>query len=96
MRTALVALLLAGCQTVPAPQVVVGTVKPIEIRVPVVQPCIEPSKIEALPATSMPPRTADIEALANGAAADLLRYRELARKQNEMLLGCSKLTGDSK
>lgn len=86
------ALLLTACQTAPPATVVVGSVKPVEIRVPVVQPCLEPGSVEALPGSAMPPRTADVEALAAGAYADLLRYRELAERQRALLAACASVT----
>lgn len=81
-------LLLASCQTAP-PQVVIGSAKPVEIRVPVVQPCLAQTDIESMPATAMPPRTENVEALAAGAYADATRYRELARRQQEQLKACA-------
>lgn len=90
MRAAILALLLAGCATAPAPSVVVRSAEPIRIEVPVVRPCIDPSQIEAIPPSSMPRRDAGVAELAAGAAADVIKYRELARKQAEMLKACAK------
>lgn len=81
--------LLTACATAPTPSVVVGKAEPIRIEVPVVVPCIDPAQIEPLPASSMPPRTAGVAELAAGAAADVIKYRELARKQAEMLKACA-------
>jgi hypothetical protein len=88
----LFAVLLTGCQTAPLkPTVVTGAVDEIKVNTVVVQPCVDPSKIQAVPPSAMPPRTADVDALADGAYADAIRYREIARKQNEQLIACSKL-----
>ena len=81
--------LLAGCATAPAPSVVVGRAEPVRIEVPVVVPCVDPAQIEPLPPSSMPPRTAGVAELAAGAAADVIKYRELARKQADMLRACA-------
>jgi hypothetical protein len=61
----------------------------IPIKVPVLVPCIEPSAIPTIPATAMPPKTAGIEAMANGAAVDALTYRNLAQQQNDLLRSCA-------
>lgn len=80
-------LLLAGCQTVPPAQIV-SSAPVTEAKTAVIAPCVE--DVDPLPQTAIPPRTAGTDALAAGAAADLVRYRELARKQREILLGCAK------
>jgi hypothetical protein len=83
-------IVLAGCQTTPAPPLI-NSAPVVEAKVPVVASCVDEASIDPLPPTAMPPRTAGTDALAAGAAADLLRYRELARRQREILLACSKV-----
>lgn len=84
-------LILAGCATLPQPSVVLGTAKPLPpVQVPVAVPCITDAQRPEVPPSSMPPRTAGVAELAAGAAADALKYRELARLQNEMLKACAK------
>jgi hypothetical protein len=83
------ALCLTGCATAPAPSVVVGKAEPIRIEVPVSGPCIDQSQIEPVPPSSMPPRTAGVAELAAGAAADVMKYRELAHRQAAMLKACA-------
>ena len=94
LKTILVLTLgaLAGCESLQTRAPLLTEVRTVEVKVPVVQPCIDGSTIEALPPSSMPPRGSGVDQLANGAAVDLLRLSELARKQREMLLACSKLT----
>jgi PBP1b-binding outer membrane lipoprotein LpoB len=91
MRALAVCLLLAGCVTAPAPSVVVGKAEPVRIEVPVVVPCIDQAQIDPVPPSSMPPRTAGVAELAAGAAADVMKYRELAQKQQMMLRACAQL-----
>jgi hypothetical protein len=85
----LAALVLPGCATAPPQSLVVGKAEPVRVEVPVLVPCIDPAQIEPLPPSAMPPRTAGVAELASGAAADAVRYRELARKQAEMLKACA-------
>lgn len=80
---------LGACATAPAPSVVVGRAEPVRIEVPVSVPCIDPAQIEPIPQSSMPSRSAGVAELAAGAAADVIKYRELARKQAEMLKACA-------
>jgi hypothetical protein len=89
MRALVACLLLAGCATAPAPSVVVGKAEPVRVEVPVIVPCIDPKQIEPVPNSSMPPRTAGVAELAAGAAADVIKYRELAHKQAAMLKACA-------
>lgn len=87
---ALFALVLAGCATAPAPSVVMGHVDPVPaVSVPVIVRCVDPAQIPVVPPSSMPARTAGIAELANGAAADAIKYRDLAARQNEMLKACA-------
>jgi hypothetical protein len=86
----LVVWALAGCQTQPQRELQ-PSAPAVEVKVPVPVPCVDAESVDQLPATAMPPRTAGTDALAAGAAADLLRYRELARRQREILLACSKV-----
>ena len=83
-------LMLAGCATAPAPSVVVGKAEAVRVEVPVSVPCIDPTQIEPIPPSSMPSRSAGVAELAAGAAADVIKYRELARKQADMLKACAK------
>lgn len=76
---------LAGCATAPKPQPLATA------NIAVVAACVDEGSIDPLPDTAMPARTAGPDALAAGAAADLLRYRELARRQQEMLRACAKV-----
>lgn len=89
MRALAICFLLAGCATAPAPSVVVGKADAIRVDVPVSVPCIDPAQIEPIPPSSMPSRSAGVAELAAGAAADVIKYRELARKQADMLKACA-------
>lgn len=82
---------LAGCQTV-EPRTVIGSAPSTVVTVPVIRPCLEPGQVEPLPTAVMPPRTSDIETLAAGAEADARTFRELAKRQHELLRACAGAT----
>ena len=80
-------IFLTACATTKPP---LATVEVREVRVPVVVACVDEKDVPQLPVTAMPHRDAGIEALANGAAADLIRLQALAELQGEMLRACSR------
>lgn len=86
----LIAMSCTGCAQEP-PRTVVQSAKPIEIPVVVVEPCLAPGQIPALPANAMPGPRADVEALANGNAANVERVLGILKTQRELLEGCAKL-----
>ncbi len=94
MRTAAIAaaIALAGCATAPERAPLLTEVRRIEIKVPVKEPCVDPRDIEPLPGSAMPPKGADVDQLANGAVVDATRLLELARRQQDMLKACAKLS----
>lgn len=81
---------LAGCQMLPAKGPERIQSQPLtEAKVPVAVSCVNADDIPPLPPTAMPPRTAPPDALAAGAAADLIVLRERARLLREQLLACA-------
>src|SRR6188472_312350 len=89
--------LLAGCATTQPQPIAIGTAPPLPaVQVPVFKPCIDAAQLEPDPPSAMPPRTAGIAELAAGAAADALRYRELARRRGELLKACASKPEETK
>lgn len=96
----LIAACLAGCPTMPEREPTGVTVLPPlpAVQVPVFRPCPDPATLdprdrellEPDPPSSMPAPTAGIAELAAGAAADALKYRELARRRADLLKACAK------
>lgn len=86
--TVFLAILLTGCAATKPP---LATVEVREVRVPVVVACVDEKDVPAVHVTAMPNRDAGIEALANGAAADIVRLRALSELQSEMLKVCSRI-----
>ena len=84
-------IFLTACGANPPKPELVAAAPVVEVRVPVPVPCVNAADIPVVPGSSLPVRTAGVEALANGAAADVLTYRSVALKQNAMLVSCSVL-----
>lgn len=82
---------LVGCATTPPPMIV-QRAESVRVEVPVAVPCIRADQIVPVPPSSMPPRTAGVAELANGAAADAIKYRALALEQERLLHACAKGT----
>lgn len=80
---------LAGCQMLPKGPERIQAQPLTEAKVPVAVSCVNLEDIPPLPPTAMPPRTAAPDALAAGAAADLIVLRERARLLREQLLACA-------
>lgn len=80
---------LAACQMLPKQPERIQSQPLTEAKVPVAVSCIDVASIAPLPTTSMPPRAAPPDALAAGAAADLIVWRERARLLREQLLACA-------
>lgn len=86
-------LMLVGCATSQQQPLLVS--EPTQLptqQIPVVSgPCVAEEDVENIPASAMPPRSASIDRLANGAAADAIAYKKLAERQNKMLRACAKM-----
>jgi hypothetical protein len=86
----LIVMSCSGCAPQPT-RTVVEAAKPIEIPVVVVEPCLTPGQIPALPRNLMPGPTATVEPLANGNAANVENVKTLIETQRKLLEGCAKL-----
>ena len=87
------ALACSGCATIPqqapAPQVVTK-VERVEIKVPVIVPCVLARDIPNPPATYMNPQTQNTEKLAAAARLDLLELEAYIVRADSLLRGCVK------
>lgn len=89
----LLALLLAGCATVPT--ILTTEVRTVEVVKPVPVSCIKAADIPPKTQTAMPPPEADVGAKAAGASADVRQLENENAQLRAALLACSTL-GDPK
>lgn len=88
----LAALVLAGCATTEPARKPLLEVRTIEVPKIIKEPCLAAGDIEPLPKSAMPPGSAGIDQKASGAAADATALYELAKRQQDLLRACAKLS----
>lgn len=89
MRAVLVALLLSGCATaVPQPTVTSG-VREVEVRVPVLQPCVFVDEVPKIPGTWMTQAQSKDQRRAAKVADDADAVAYILRADS-LLRGCAK------
>ena len=82
-------LLLSGCESMPAKPEVVTKIEKVEIRVPVLVPCVAVPEIPKVPETRMDPVKQTVYQLAAAARLDMADWEQYAVKADSLLRGCA-------
>ena len=82
-------LLLAGCSSMQPKPEVVTKIEKVEIRVPILVPCVTTPEIPKVPETRMDPVKQTVYQLSVAARLDMADWEVYAVKADSLLRGCA-------